>query len=141
MPSVRAKYETEGYSKPMIDMLMKGWRNNTQKQYNVYLNKWNLFCIKKKWCPQERNIKHCVDFLLHLYNSKNSYSAINTARSALSCIFDVPPIGEHSVIKRFMRSVFNTRPSKPRYTKIWDVSIGLKYLERNLRLGIKNYKN
>ena len=59
-----------------------------------------------------------------------SYSAINIARSAMSNLFDDPPIGEHYIIKRFMRGVFETRPSIPRYSKIWDVSIVLRYLER-----------
>ena len=130
MPSVRAKYKKEGYSKPVIDMLLKGWRKNTKKQYQVYFNKWELFCGKKKWCPRTRDVHKVVEFLLYLYNKKLSYSVINTARSALSILFDDPPIGEHCIIKRFMRGVFESRPSVPRYSRIWDVSIVLKYLEK-----------
>ena len=67
---------------------------------------------------------------MHLYNKQLSYSAINTARSALSALFDDPPVGEHSTIKRFMKGIYNTRPNIPRYTKIWDVSVVLKYLDK-----------
>jgi integrase len=59
---------------------------------------------------------------------------MNTSRSALSTVFNSPPIGEHILVRRFMRSVFNIRPNLPRYNKIWDVSIVLKYLE-NLSPG------
>ena len=72
----------------------------------------------------------CLQFLLSLYKSNLSYSSINTARSALSCIFDDPPIGDEVMIKRFMRSVFIKRPNVPRYEKIWDVSLVLNYLEK-----------
>lgn len=130
MPSVRAKYRREGMSKPVIDMLLNGWRKNTKKQYQVYFKKWELFCEKNNVCPQLRNVNNIVEFLLYLFNKNFSYSAINTARSAMSCLFDEPPIGEHCIIRRFMRSVFNSRPSTPRYSKIWDVSTVLKYLEK-----------
>ena len=72
-----------------------------------------------------------VEFLMFLYKKKKcGYSAINTARSALSCLFDNPPMGDNPTVKRLMRSIFNSRPSKPRYNKIWDVSIVLRYLEK-----------
>lgn len=34
-----------------------------------------------------------------------------------------------NLIPRFMKSVFNHRPSKPRYLMTWDVSVVLRYLE------------
>ena len=43
--------------------------------------------------------------------------------------FDSPPIRGQMIVERFMRSVFNIRPNFPRYTKIWDVSIVLGYME------------
>ena len=119
MSLVRKKYKKEGHSNSAIRMLMKGWRKSTRTQYQVYLKMWSKFCIEKQYCDEEYIIKNCVEFLLHLYKKKKcGYSAINTARSALSCLFDTPPIGDTSVIKRFMRSIFNCRPSKPRYHKI-----------------------
>ena len=62
-----------------------------------------------------------VDFLTDMFNSGYGYSAINTARAAVS-------IGSHPLVCRFMRGVFNLRPSIPRYTHMWDVSIVLNYL-------------
>ena len=46
------------------------------------------------------------------------YSVINTARSALSTIIndDNLPIGKHRLVKRFVRRVYNIKPSSPRYT-------------------------
>ena len=110
---------------------MNGWRNNTKKQYAVYLKKWSRFCVKKHYKDDEYNVKNCLEFLVYIYKKKKcSYSTLNTARSALSCLFDTPAMGETPIIKRFMRSIYLSNPSKPRYTEIWDVSIVLKYLER-----------
>lgn len=109
-------------------MLMKGWRKSTRKQYAVYLARWSNFCNNKLWDPFNYNVSHCLDFLLYLYKGGYGYSALNTARSALSCIFPNPAIGEHYLVSRFMRGVFNSRPSLPRYCAIWDVSIVLKHL-------------
>ena len=38
-------------------------------------------------------------------------------------------VGNHPLIKRFMRGIYNKRPSLPRYTSVWDVSIVLNKLK------------
>jgi len=38
-------------------------------------------------------------------------------------------IHHNELISRFMRGIFNERPSLPRYSKIWDVKVVLRYLE------------
>ena len=108
---------------------MESWRERTKIQYKVYLDKWIRFCNRERLNALERNVNKVLDFLQYMYRKQYSFSALNTARSALSCVFDSPSIGDHILIRRFMRSVFNTRPNLPRYSKIWDVSIVLKYLE------------
>ena len=59
------------------------------------------------------------------------YSAINTARIALSSILSMSEktaFGAHPLVCRFLRGVFAERPSLPRYKTIWDVNTVLKYL-------------
>ena len=110
---------------------MKSWGPATLNQYNVYLKKWIQFCRGKKLEPLERNIVEGLEFLRKLFNKGNSsYSAISSARSALSCIFDKPPFGEEPMVIRFMKSVHNTKPSRPRYNQTWDVSRVLRFLEK-----------
>lgn len=73
-----------------------------------------------------------LEFLASLYHSGLSYSALNTARSALSSILsfgDSVPLGQQPLLKRFMRGVFNLRPAIPRYEFTWDVSKVLTYLK------------
>ena len=54
------------------------------------------------------------------------YSSINTARSALSALglkFDSILVGQHPLIIRYLRGVFNLRPCRPKHTCIWDVQL------------------
>ncbi|ESP01853.1 hypothetical protein LOTGIDRAFT_99731, partial [Lottia gigantea] len=37
-------------------------------------------------------------------------------------------LGKHPLICRFLKGVFELRPSLPRYTHTWDVDIVLRYL-------------
>jgi hypothetical protein len=59
------------------------------------------------------------------------YSSINIARSALSALglkFDSILVGQHPLIIRYLRGVFNLRPCRPKYTCIWDVQLVLNLL-------------
>lgn len=110
---------------------MKSWKPSTLKQYNVYLTKWLTFCQSAGKDPLIRDMLSGLEFLRRLFNKeKLSHSAINSARSALSCIFDKPPFGEDPLVTRFMKGVYNARPSLPRYKETWDVSVVLKFLEK-----------
>ena len=40
-------------------------------------------------------------------------------------------VGEHPMIKRFMKGIYNLRPSLPKYTTVWDVSLVLTQLSKS----------
>ena len=54
-----------------------------------------------------------------------SYSAINSARSALSAAVELSDsalsIGEHPLIRRLVKGTYQRRPPLPRYNSTWDV--------------------
>ena len=80
----------------------------------------------------EPDIGKVIEFLTELFHTGIEYSAINTARSALSSIILLPgerPVGEHPLICRFLKGVFELRPALPKYTEMWDVGIVLRYLK------------
>ena len=84
-----------------------------------------------------------LEFLTELYQSGLGYSAINTARSAISSVLTVneaKSIGSHPTICRFLKGVFELRTPLPRYSGLWDVNVLLKYFEslpENFRLNLK----
>ena len=87
-------------------------------------------------------ILHCLllwIFLAELFNSGLSYSYINTARSALSSILCCNntsiPFGQLPIVKRFMKGVFETRPSLPRYSSTWDINVAFNYIRQQKPLS------
>lgn len=73
-----------------------------------------------------------LDFLQNLFQQGIGYSAINTARSALSCclpLYDGVTFGNHPRVKLFLKGIYNLRPTVPRYTSIWDAGIVVAFLK------------
>ena len=60
-----------------------------------------------------------------------SYSALNTARSALSCVISIDnvPVGQHPLVCRFVKSAFERKPPSRKYYAIWDVRQVLNVLK------------
>ena len=64
-----------------------------------------------------------------------SYSVLNTARSAISSISYIQSndanltIGNHPLVKLFMRGVFNTKPQLPKTFSIWNPNYVLRLLK------------
>lgn len=126
MHIIRKKLRERGISKQSQNIIMNSWRPATRKQYNIYLQRFLRFCERKGRDPQKKSVSLAIEFLTELYHNGYGYSAVNTARSALSAIHN--GIGSDPMICRFMKGVFNLRPSRPRYTTVWDMSIVLDYL-------------
>ena len=54
------------------------------------------------------------------------------ARSALSSYLELKdgvPFGQHKLVNRFMKGVFECKPALPKYSSTWNVDIVLQYLE------------
>ena len=66
-----------------------------------------------------------------MFDNNLGYSAINTARGALSSLgllIDGVAAGCHPLVVRFLKGVYSLRPSQPRYSHTWDASVVLNYL-------------
>ena len=141
---IRKSFETAGLSAEVTDVLMSSWRAATKKQYSAYLEKWMDFCGKGKVDKYSPTINQALLFLKLLQDKGLSYSAINTARSALSTVVSIPgclTFGTHPLVTRFMKGIYEKLKPQPKYTQIWDVSKVLTYLatlKPNSSLSLKN---
>ena len=73
-----------------------------------------------------------LQFLDHLYHQGLGYSALNTARSAISSVSSIlcgEKFGDNPLVRRFLKGVFNLRPSLPRYVFTWNPETVLKHLD------------
>ena len=79
-------------------------------------------------------VEEVLQFLTELFEANCGYSALNTARSALSTFIVLPgniSVGNHPLVTRFMKGVFQSKLTLPKYTEIWDVNAVLSYLKNS----------
>ena len=133
MSAIRKSLENQGISNRTKKIMLDSWRSGTKKQYDVYLGKWNLFASRGGVDPIQPPVSKVLDFLTELYDCGLGYSAVNTARCALSTIITLldgtMTIGSHPLIQRFIKAAFQTRPAFPRYQTTWDTSVVLNFLK------------
>ena len=129
---IRKSYEARGfqnqlatYSWPHGDLVP---RNNIKSISRNGLT----FVLKGKINHNQPTVEQALDFFTHLYEQGLTYSAINTAPSALSSYIlleDGTSLGQHRLVSRLLRGIFQSNPPSPRYSETWDVSIVLHYLQ------------
>ena len=88
--------------------------------------------MKRKNCLNlNSGLDQAIEFLAILFELGLGYSALNTARLALSTIlplFNDIKFGQHPLVCRFLKGVYEQRPALPRYKAIWNVGKVLNYL-------------
>ena len=132
MPLVRKTLNNRNLSSAAKESIMASWRPGTGKRYHSYFARWEKFCAQKAILAEDASVENGIDFLQSLYEDSLGYSAINTARSALSSILTLPgnvTFGNHPLVTRFLKGVFELKPSLPRYNSIWHVSVVLGHLK------------
>ena len=143
MSHIQQSFEARGLSKKATNLVMLSWRKSTQKQYNSYIKKWRDYGSRQQVSETSPSVEQTLNFLTTLYQSGAGYSALNIARSALSvylCPVEGNTFGAHPLSVRLLKGVSKQRPSRPRYTDTWDLSIVLSYLRGQMplqQLGLK----
>ena len=120
--------ETHHIPMKTVNMILASVRESTKQQYAVYLRKFLFNFGDIATC----GVQEVLGFLQQLYDDGLGYSAINSARSAISTVLDLlvgNQIGCDPLVKRFMKGVFENRPAMPRYTSTWDPDIVTQYLD------------
>ena len=66
--------------------------------------------------------------------------SLNSYRSAISSVHERVEgynVGQHPLVTRLLKGVFNERPPLPKYSSTWDVQVVLNYLGCNSDLSQK----
>ena len=134
MPCVRQKLEDKGVTGEPLQIILTSWREGTQKQYRTYITAWISFCTENGTNVLQPSLQdHFQDILdfLTAQSKRLGYSAVNTARSALSSFITIDgcKAGEHPVVSRLMSGIFNRNPALPRYVETWDPQVVISYLK------------
>ena len=106
LSAVRQALTGRKISEKATNIIMASWRHGTQKQYSTYIKKWVHYCSERQTDKFQTNVINVLEFLSELFEKNIGYSAINTARSALSAmgiVCDGFSIGSHPLVVRFMK--------------------------------------
>lgn len=93
--------------------------------------------------PYACDVKFLVNFLAMLFQQGLQHRTVNTIRSAISMTHDRVegiPIGQHPLVTRVMKGIYNERPPLPRYAATWDVSQVISHIKElgpNSSLSLK----
>ena len=129
MPFIGQALQRYDLSPGVQEIIIQSWRDSTRKQYSTYLSKWENFCLQQGHIPLNPKTVNVLEFLNNLFSQGLGYSTLNTARSAITSVCGIEDTQSDSfLLTRFMKGVFNMRPSLPRYHHTWDVNCVLNHL-------------
>ncbi|XP_076036398.1 uncharacterized protein LOC143022180 [Oratosquilla oratoria] len=135
----RFKNHNEEKESAGTDLILASWKPGTSKQYRSHINRWAQFCHRRDINPTTPIVTDVINFLTETFHRGVGYNSINTARGALSSleiVVDGCRAGNHPLVIRLMRRVFNLSPSMPRYKDTWDVKPVLTKLKQELTLKL-----
>lgn len=110
--------------------MIRSVSNATLKQYLPCIVGWAKYCTTKGIIILKPTICQVIDYLTVKFHEGLSYGSLNSLRSALSLIIG-PHLGTNEKIKRLFKGFYRLRPTAPKYTDTWDVSILLNFIESN----------
>ena len=107
-------------------MLEAGWSKGTNTTYQSAWKRWHGWCSRREINPILCTVQPFLEFLTSLFKEGLHYQTINTIRSAISMThnhIEEIPIGQHPLVTRLLKGVYNSCPLQPRYLATWDVVI------------------
>ena len=132
MEALRKNFSNQGLSNQASELILHSWRTKTNKSYDSLFAKWHSWCAERGSDPFSGPISEVANFLASLYQKGYQYNSVNAYRSAISSVherIDGTVVGQHPIITRLLRGIYNIRPPLPRYSNTWDVQTVLHYLE------------
>ena len=121
---LKQTFRSKGLLEGVIEILKRSWRTSTQSAYSSTWGQWDSWCTQRSIDPLSAPISSILEFLFSQYNMGKQYRTINTIRSAISMTHeevDGTRVGQHPLVTRFLKGVFNSRPPAPKYvaTGMW----------------------
>ena len=132
MEHIREGFRSQGLSEQATNLIAESWRSKTNKSYDSLFKRWDRWCSTRGSDPFSGPVSEVANFLATLFEQGYQYSSINAYRSAISSVHDRVDgvnVGQHPMVTRLVKGVFNVWPPIPRYSGTWDVQRVLNYLE------------
>ena len=112
------------FSEETFPLISSSWRTGTLSRYNSCWNKWSNWCQERGLDTVTFPIDQLLEFLTYLFNLGLAYNTVNLHRSAISrTASDLhgKPVGQHPLVCRLLKSIFNRCPPQPKLFPSWSV--------------------
>ena len=129
---LRESLNSQGLSGQATELILNSWRSKTSRSYDSLFGRWNRWCSERGSDPFSGPISEVANFLASLYKEGYQYNLVNAYRSAISSVHDKAdgvPVGQHPIITRLIKGIFNVRLPIPRYSNTSDVQLVLNFLQ------------
>ena len=117
--------ENGGLSRCAKELIGASWRPGTEGQYSRAWRRWLRYCKSSPGVsPITPSLNQVIEYLTSLYTAGLQYRTINVHRSALSMTLKPVEgfnVGDHPLVRRLMKGVFNVRPPKKKLVPSWSV--------------------
>ena len=130
--NLRRSFLSEGFSDGVITLIRQSWRSSSESAYCSAWHLWDSWCLGLGVDPLSAPLKEILEFLSTQFQLGKQYRTINTIWSVISMThtdIDGVRVGQHPLVSRLLKGVFNSRPPTPRYSHTWDVNLVLSYRE------------
>ena len=120
-----------GLSQGATKLVEASWRQSTEAQYSSCWRKWTVWASMHGISSNWPALTEVMNFLAELYDQGLQYRTINTIRSTLSSTlpqYDGYLVGQHPLVIRLMKGIFNSRPVVPKLFPAWSVKTVLSTL-------------
>ena len=128
LEGVRQQHKGQGISERSTNLIQAGWSKGTNSAYQSAWTRWSSWCGEWKINPFSCSVKY---FRLNFYEEGLQHRTINVICCAVSMTHDLVKgllIGQHPMVSRLLKGVYNLRPPKPRYVSTWDVDSVLRHI-------------
>ena len=118
MAIVREQCRSGGLSSTASQLVTASWRSKTTSSYESLFRKWHSWCLEQDRDPTRGPVVDIANFRAELFQQGYQYCLLNAYRSAISLVHekvDGELVGQHPLISRVLKGVFNERPPKPKY--------------------------
>ena len=113
-----------GLSEGATKLVEASWRQSTESQYSSYWRKWTAWATIHGISSSSPALSDVLNFLAELFDQGLQYRTINTVRSTLSSTlpqYDGYLVGQHPLVTRLMKGIYNSRPAVQKLFPSWSV--------------------
>ena len=105
---------------------MASWRKDTFLAYFLCMSKWFKSASCNKVLSVDLSVQLALAFLTSLVRQEKSFKQIFMIRSALPSVINQHQnvnFGNIPIVKRYMKGIFESKPTLPKFQFTWNVSL------------------